>query len=66
MTAIAAVLIRADHQALAKPDVLRIQARYRLKAPRGNDIIDILIRRLQMSQPRLRIRGNVHLTFNRL
>ena len=45
--AIAAVLIRADYQALAKPEVARVLSQNRLKSPDGADIIDILIRRLQ-------------------
>jgi hypothetical protein len=48
--AIASVLIRADYQALARSDVLRVLTRYRMKSPDGRDIIDILIRRLQMSE----------------
>ena len=45
--AIAAVLIRADFQAIARPEVARVLSQYRLKSPDGNDIIDILIRRLR-------------------
>jgi hypothetical protein len=45
--AIAAVLIRADYQAIAKPEVARVLSQNRLKSPDGADIIDILIRRLQ-------------------
>jgi hypothetical protein len=45
--AIAAVFIRADDRALAKPEVARVLAQYRLKSPDGSDIIDILIRRLR-------------------
>jgi hypothetical protein len=45
--AIAAVFIRADYQALAKPEVARVLSQYRLKSPDGNDIIDIAIRRLR-------------------
>ena len=45
--AIAAVFIRADDQAIAKPEVVRVLSQYRLKSPDGNDIIDILIRRLR-------------------
>jgi hypothetical protein len=45
--AIAAVFIRADDSAIAKPDVARVLSQYRLKSPDGNDIIDILIRRLR-------------------
>jgi hypothetical protein len=45
--AIAAVFIRADYQALAKPEVARVLSQSRLKSPDGADIIDILIRRLR-------------------
>ena len=45
--AIAAVFIRADDSAIAKPEVARVLSQYRLKSPDGKDIIDILIRRLQ-------------------
>ena len=45
--AIAAVFIRADYQAIAKPEVARVLSQYRLKSPDGDDIIDILIRRLR-------------------
>jgi hypothetical protein len=44
--AIAAVLIRADYQALAKPEFVRVLSQNRRKSPDGADIIDILIRRL--------------------
>ncbi len=46
--AIAAVLIRADDRAIAKPEVALALSQHRLKSPDGNDIIDILIRRLRM------------------
>ena len=45
--AIAAVFIRADDRAIAKPEVARVLSQYRLKSPDGGDIIDILIRRLR-------------------
>jgi len=45
--AIASVLIRADYRAIAKPDVVRMLQRHRLKSPDGADLIDALIRRLQ-------------------
>jgi len=45
--AIAAVFIRADDRAIAKVEVARVLSRHRLKSPDGNDIIDILIRRLR-------------------
>ncbi len=47
--AIAAVFIRADDRAIARPELARLLARYRLKSPDGKDVIDILIRRLQAS-----------------
>jgi hypothetical protein len=46
--AIAAVFIRADDAAIAKPEFARVLSQYRLKSPDGNDIIDILIRRLRV------------------
>jgi hypothetical protein len=45
--AIASVLIRADYQAIAKPEFVRVLSQNRRKSPDGNDIIDILIRRLR-------------------
>jgi hypothetical protein len=45
--AIAAVHIRSDSQALAKPEMIRVLTRSRLRSPSGDDMIDILIRRLQ-------------------
>jgi len=45
--AIAAVFIRADYQAISKPEVALLLSQHRLKSPDGNDIIDILIRRLR-------------------
>jgi hypothetical protein len=45
--AIAAVFIRADLQQLRKPEMVRVLSQNRLKSPVGDDIIDILIRRLQ-------------------
>jgi len=45
--AIAAVFIRADDRAIAKPEFARVLSQYRLKSPDGSDIIDILIRRLR-------------------
>jgi hypothetical protein len=48
--AIAAVLIRADYQAIAKPEFVRVLSQNRRKSPDGTDIIDILIRRLGAHQ----------------
>jgi hypothetical protein len=45
--AIAAVFIRSDYRVLAKPEMVRVLSRSRLKSPSGDDMIDILIRRLQ-------------------
>ena len=46
--AIAAVFIRSDYQLLPKPEMVRVLSQSRVKSPGGDDIIDILIRRLQM------------------
>ena len=45
--AIAAVLLRADYEAIATPEVVQTLRQSRLKAPAGGDLIDVLIRRLQ-------------------
>jgi hypothetical protein len=47
--AIAGVLIRADRAAIATRDVAQALRKTRLKSPGGQDLIDILIRRLEMS-----------------
>ena len=47
--AIAGVLIRTDYQAMAKPELVRALRQNRLKSPDGDDVIDVLIRRLQAS-----------------
>ena len=46
--AIAGVLIRSDYQMLARADLAHSLRRHRLKSPDGEDVIDALIRRLQM------------------
>jgi hypothetical protein len=46
--AIAAVFIRSDYQMLPRPEIVRVLSQSRLKSPSGDDIIDILIRRLQV------------------
>lgn len=46
--AIAGVLIRADYRVLARNDLARSLQQARLKSPGGQDVIDALIRRLQM------------------
>jgi hypothetical protein len=45
--AIAGVLIRADYHSIANPDLVRELRQHRLKSPNGEDLIDVLIRRLQ-------------------
>jgi hypothetical protein len=45
--AIAAILIRADIQMLARADLARSLRQHRLKSPDGSDVIDALIRLLQ-------------------
>jgi hypothetical protein len=46
--AIAAVFIRSDYSLLPKLELIRVMSQSRLKSSSGADIIDILIRRLQM------------------
>jgi hypothetical protein len=46
--AIAAVFIRSDYRLLPKSEMVRVLSQNRLTSPNGDDIIDILIRRLQM------------------
>jgi hypothetical protein len=45
--AIAAVFIRSDYQLLDKAEIVRVLSQSRLKSLSGDDIIDILIRRLR-------------------
>jgi hypothetical protein len=47
-SAIAGVLIRADYHSIARPEIVRTLREYRRKSPYGEDVIDALIRRLQM------------------
>jgi hypothetical protein len=47
--AIAAVIIRSDYQMLSGPEFIRVLSGSRLKSTRGDDVIDILIRRLKAS-----------------
>ena len=47
--AIAGILIRADYQAIARPELVRALREKRLKSPDGQDLIDVLIRRMQAS-----------------
>ena len=45
--AIAGVFIRSDYRALPRQELARILRLHRLKSPDGEDLIDVLIRRLQ-------------------
>ena len=45
--AIAGILIRSDYQSLARPELARALRQHRLKSPDGQDMIDVLIRRLE-------------------
>jgi hypothetical protein len=47
-TAIAGVLIRADYGSIARPELVRTLRETRRKSGSGDDMIDALIRRLQM------------------
>ncbi|MEO9162963.1 MAG: hypothetical protein ABI349_11295 [Casimicrobiaceae bacterium] len=47
--AIAGILIRSDYQAIARPELVRALREKRLKSPDGQDLIDVLIRRMQAS-----------------
>ena len=50
--AIAGILIRADYETIAKPELVRALREKRLKSPDGQDLIDVLIRRMQQSLAR--------------
>ena len=47
--AIAGVIIRSDYKALARAELVKTLRQYRLKSPDGADLIDVLIRRLQLA-----------------
>jgi hypothetical protein len=47
--AVAGILIRADYQSIARPELVRALREHRLKSPDGQDMIDALIRRLQQA-----------------
>ena len=46
--AVAGILLRADRQAIAAPELISVLLEKRLPAPPGDDIVDALIRRLQL------------------
>jgi hypothetical protein len=45
--AIAGVFIRSDYRSLPRQDLVRMLREHRIKSPDGEDLIDVLIRRLQ-------------------
>ena len=45
--AIAGILIRSDYQVLARADLARVLREHRVTSPGSDDVIDVLIRRLQ-------------------
>jgi hypothetical protein len=47
--AIAGILIRSDYRTIAGPELVRALRQHRLKSSEGEDLIDVLIRRLQAS-----------------
>jgi hypothetical protein len=47
--AIAGVLLRADYREIARPELVKVLREHRLKSTEGQDLIDVLIRRLQMA-----------------
>ena len=47
--AIAGILIRSDYRMIAGPQLVRALRQHRLKSSEGEDVIDVLIRRLQAS-----------------
>jgi hypothetical protein len=47
--AVAGILLRSDYRAIGDPNLARALRQHRLKSPDGEDVIDILIRRLEMS-----------------
>jgi hypothetical protein len=47
--AIAGILIRSDYRQIATPELVRALQQHRLKSSDGQDLIDVLIRRLQLS-----------------
>jgi hypothetical protein len=46
-SAIAGVLIRADYRSIARPEIVQSLREHRRKSPTGQDVIDVLIRRLE-------------------
>jgi hypothetical protein len=47
--AIAGVLLRSDYREIARPELVKVLREHRLKPTEGQDLIDVLIRRLQMA-----------------
>ena len=53
--AIAGLIIRSDYHAIATPDTVRMLQQSRLKSSSGEDIIDIVIRRLAAASLAVRV-----------
>ena len=47
--AIAGILIRSDYRAIANPTLVSALRQHRFKSASGEDVIDVLIRRMQTS-----------------
>jgi len=45
--AIAGILIRADYKTIASPELVASLRKHRIKSPAGDDVIDVLIKRLE-------------------
>jgi hypothetical protein len=48
--AIAGIMIRSDYGATSRPELVHLLREHRLKSPDGQDVIDVLIRRLTLGQ----------------
>jgi hypothetical protein len=57
--AIAGILIRSDYQAIAGPELVRSLREHRVKSAGGEDVVDVLIRRLAASVDGNARRGDV-------
>jgi hypothetical protein len=45
--AVAGILVRADMRAIARPAVVQALAKHRIRAGEGQDMVDVLLRRLR-------------------
>lgn len=48
--AIAGILVRSDYEAIASPELVQTLRQHRIKSSSGEDVIDVLLRRLQAPQ----------------